>query len=121
MQRSRCRIGIDVGGTFTDFVLADLSSGKLTRFKQASVPRDPSLSRDDERELGKLDALAVNAGDTVTFLSPGGGGFGDPFRRDVQKVLRDGRLGFVSREAALRDYRVALTERGALDAAETEK
>src|SRR5208282_818054 len=54
--------------------------------------------RDDECELGKLDALAVNAGDTVTFLSPGGGGFGDPFRRDVQKVLRDVRLGFVSHE-----------------------
>jgi len=42
--RSRCRIGIDVGGTFTDFVLADLSTGKLTRFKQPSVPSDPSLS-----------------------------------------------------------------------------
>jgi N-methylhydantoinase B len=77
--------------------------------------------RADERELGKLDALAVNAGDTVTFLSPGGGGFGDPFRRKVEKVLRDVRLGFVSRAAALRDYGVALTEQGELDKAETER
>jgi N-methylhydantoinase A len=38
-----CRIGIDVGGTFTDFVLAD-SSSRLVRFKEASVPGDPSLS-----------------------------------------------------------------------------
>jgi N-methylhydantoinase A len=40
----KCRIGIDVGGTFTDFVLADLQSGAVTRYKEASVPADPSLS-----------------------------------------------------------------------------
>jgi len=39
----RCRIGIDVGGTFTDFVLAD-GSDRLVRYKEPSVPEDPSLS-----------------------------------------------------------------------------
>ncbi len=39
-----CRIGIDVGGTFTDFVLADRASGRLVRYKEPSVPADPSLS-----------------------------------------------------------------------------
>ena len=39
----RCRIGIDVGGTFTDFVLAD-GSRRLVRYKEPSVPDDPSLS-----------------------------------------------------------------------------
>ena len=39
-----CRIGIDVGGTFTDFVLADRKSGRLVRYKEPSVPADPSLS-----------------------------------------------------------------------------
>ncbi len=68
-----------------------------------------------ERELRKLDQLAVNAGDTVTFLSPGGGGYGDPFRREVQAVLSDVRNGFVSREAALRDYGVAIDPSDALD------
>jgi N-methylhydantoinase A len=38
-----CRIGIDVGGTFTDFVLSGDSS-QLVRFKEPSVPDDPSLS-----------------------------------------------------------------------------
>ncbi len=42
--RSRCRIGIDVGGTFTDFVLADLTTGAFVRYKEPSVPADPSLS-----------------------------------------------------------------------------
>jgi len=38
-----CRVGIDVGGTFTDFVLAD-GAGRLVRYKEPSVPDDPSLS-----------------------------------------------------------------------------
>src|SRR5690606_5232574 len=42
--RPLCRIGIDVGGTFTDFVLANGATGQLTRHKEPSVPSDPSLS-----------------------------------------------------------------------------
>lgn len=40
----RCRIGIDVGGTFTDFVLHDPDADRIVRFKESSVPEDPSLS-----------------------------------------------------------------------------
>ena len=39
-----CRIGIDVGGTFTDFVLANGETGALVRYKEPSVPDDPSMS-----------------------------------------------------------------------------
>lgn len=39
-----CRIGIDVGGTFTDFVLADAETGRITIYKEPSVPHDPSAS-----------------------------------------------------------------------------
>jgi len=41
---SGCRIGIDVGGTFTDFVLVDDDTGATTVFKEPSVPQDPSAS-----------------------------------------------------------------------------
>ena len=44
MQHQHCRIGIDVGGTFTDFVFADRITGRLVRYKEPSVPADPSLS-----------------------------------------------------------------------------
>jgi N-methylhydantoinase A len=36
------RIGLDVGGTFTDFVISDRSSGSLRFFKLPSTPADPS-------------------------------------------------------------------------------
>ncbi|MHB2167626.1 hydantoinase/oxoprolinase family protein [Alsobacter sp. R-9] len=38
----RYRIGVDVGGTFTDFVMADLAAGGLIFHKEPSVPADPS-------------------------------------------------------------------------------
>ncbi len=56
MAKHRCRIGIDVGGTFTDFVLANMATGELTRYKEPSVPADPSKSV--ERGLPPLMELA---------------------------------------------------------------
>ena len=41
--------------------------------------------------------------------TPGGGGWGDPFNRDPDLVLRDVRDGLVSPEAARRDYGVVVT------------
>src|SRR3954470_23753355 len=38
---ARYRIGVDVGGTFTDFVLVDERSGFLTREKCLTTPHDP--------------------------------------------------------------------------------
>ena len=41
---ARYRIGIDVGGTFTDFVLVDMSETRLEFHKEPSVPEDPSAA-----------------------------------------------------------------------------
>jgi len=54
--QAHCRIGIDVGGTFTDFVLANQRTGAIVRYKEPSVPQDPSLSI--ERGLPRLLDLA---------------------------------------------------------------
>ena len=36
------RVGIDIGGTFTDFVIYDPESGQIETFKLLSTPRDPA-------------------------------------------------------------------------------
>jgi N-methylhydantoinase B len=46
---------------------------------------------------------------------PGGGGLGDPLRRDPKRVAQDVRLGMVSAEAAIADYGVVLREDGSVD------
>ncbi|QDL94545.1 hydantoinase B/oxoprolinase family protein (plasmid) [Paroceanicella profunda] len=58
----------------------------------------------DERRLGKIDVLEVNAGDTVTFLTPGAGGWGDPALRAPEAIARDVENGFVTEAGAARDY-----------------
>ena len=42
-MKSDYRLGIDAGGTFTDFVLAD-KSGKVRLYKALSTPQDPTLA-----------------------------------------------------------------------------
>jgi len=42
-MRSRYRLGIDAGGTFTDFVLAD-QTGNVRLFKTLSTPADPTVA-----------------------------------------------------------------------------
>ena len=63
----------------------------------------------NERDLGKLDMFVADKGDRVTILTTGGGGFGDPFMRESTAVLRDVVAGFVSRDAAKRDYGVVIS------------
>ncbi|HLN85775.1 MAG TPA: hydantoinase B/oxoprolinase family protein [Candidatus Limnocylindrales bacterium] len=62
----------------------------------------------DEVLPGKFSHLLVKPGESVTFLTAGGGGYGDPAERDVAAVKRDVDLGYVSVERAARDYQAAL-------------
>jgi N-methylhydantoinase B len=52
----------------------------------------------EERLPGKFSHLLVRAGESVTFLTAGGGGYGDPSDRDPSAVNRDVALGYVSQE-----------------------
>jgi N-methylhydantoinase B len=54
-------------------------------------------------------------GDRLVLHLPGGGGMGDPALRDPALVAEDVRAGLVSPEAALRDYKVAMSAAGRLD------
>jgi N-methylhydantoinase B len=67
--------------------------------------------------ITKVTQMPVKKGTHVTFLTAGGGGCGDPFDRPVDEVVRDVHLGYVSRERALQDYGVGVTDDGKLDEA----
>jgi N-methylhydantoinase B len=53
--------------------------------------------------------------DVVHLNLPGGGGYGDPFQRDAQKVLWDVIEGYVSREDAETRYGVVVRYQGGAD------
>jgi N-methylhydantoinase A len=43
-ESQRYRLGFDIGGTFTDFVLIDDSSGAITSYKTLTTPHDPAAA-----------------------------------------------------------------------------
>jgi N-methylhydantoinase B len=57
--------------------------------------------------------------DAIQLHLPGGGGFGDPRRRDPQSVRDDVLDGLITAEEARRDYGVAIDAHGEIDLAET--
>jgi N-methylhydantoinase B len=58
-------------------------------------------------------AVRTLAPDTRVQLNlPGGGGYGDPFQRPIEMVLHDVVNGYVSLEAAERDYGVVVRYTG---------
>ena len=57
-----------------------------------------------ERAVAKETNIQLEAGDLVIFLTAGGGGYGDPQRRDAEAIAADLRAGLISAEAAARDY-----------------
>jgi N-methylhydantoinase B len=59
---------------------------------------------DEERLPTKKTNHFVHAGETLTVILAGGGGLGDPKLRDPEAVIRDVKVGVVSRESAVRDY-----------------
>ena len=63
------RLGIDIGGTFTDGVLVDEGSGAVSLVKVPSTPRDPSLGFMDA--VTKILARAAARPETVGFVVHG--------------------------------------------------
>ncbi len=58
----------------------------------------------------KFSGLRVNPGDVVSYISPSGGGYGDPLDRDPQKVLDDVLDDFINIAHARDVYGVVLRE-----------
>lgn len=65
--------------------------------------------------LSKAQDIPLAPGDRVRVRTPGGGGYGDPFRRAPEAVAEDVRLERYSAEEARALFGVAVTAEGAVD------
>ncbi len=77
-----------------------LLGGKVAMTNQTVLQRDGA----EQKLPGKFSHLIVRPGESVTFFTAGGGGYGDPLERDSTAVRRDVELGYVSKERATQDY-----------------
>jgi len=81
---------------------------EIVRDGDGSVERHSNLTN---HELGEDDVARL--------VTSAGGGWGDPFDRDPERVLEDYRDDYITRQTAREEYGVAITETGELDAAAT--
>ncbi|MEP3278802.1 MAG: hydantoinase B/oxoprolinase family protein [Stappiaceae bacterium] len=76
---------------------------------------DTKVGRLERKSEGKTETIrdnvigTVKTGESVTNMNPGGGGYGDPLNRPVEKVLEDVRNGLVSHKGAREDYGVVIS------------
>jgi len=117
-------------GTITVSALADRAlrapwglfggeEGSTTRI-ELQRPGEPGFRSFQEHyhlpSPSKFANVRLEPGDKVRLVSPSGGGYGDPFRRDPALVAADVLEGLVSRATAERSYGVVLDVDGAVDA-----
>jgi len=79
----------------------------VTVFRNGEAHVPPHLSKEQD--------IPMKAGDRVRVGTPGGGGYGDPFERAPEKVLKDVRLGYYTPEQAEELFGVVIRD-GELDA-----
>ena len=80
----------------TEFAPAGMQGGRSGQLRECRI-NDIRVDPKGRHEL--------NPGDRITLIEAGGGGYGDPARRDPDALARDLANGWVSAESAKRDYR----------------
>ena len=65
----------------------------------------------DPATLGNSPEVHFRSDEKLTIILPGGGGYGDPRKRDPEHVADDLKNGYISKEAAIRDYGYAPVDR----------
>ncbi|MEM7342811.1 MAG: hydantoinase B/oxoprolinase family protein [Chloroflexota bacterium] len=77
------------------------------------------LSFRSGRVLPGKGGFQVAAGDRLICQTPGGGGFGHPYQRQLEAVALDVKRGLISPETAQADYGVAIDDQGQVDTIKT--
>lgn len=117
--RYRGGCGVEKGGVLTEGKKAVMSyccdrARNIAWGVAGGLPSTPhgvwmNKGKENERYLGAVFSnVPIQAGDTFTRPSAGGGGYGDPLARPSNEVLEDVIDGYVSVERAAIDYGVAI-------------
>ena len=108
------------GGLGQEVVIRNDANDTMTLFSMANRTRFPALGamggkpgrlrehRIDGDTVDPMDTHRLDPGQRLTLIEAGGGGFGDPAKRDPAKVRADVEQGFVTPEGARRDYGVEI-------------
>ena len=89
------------------------------RGRRGGQPGAPTLiERDDGQAMRGKGKQFVPHGRRVKMAFPGGAGYGDPMERDRASLLRDLVRGYISRDAAQRDYGLSQDEIEAVTSAQ---
>jgi len=92
-------VAIFMFGMRTEFAARGFRGGKSGTKREFLV---------DGKPIPPKGRLVLQPGETFTIKEAGGGGYGDPLKRNPVRVLEDVRHGAVSVEGALRDYGVTV-------------
>lgn len=82
---------------------------------KAGLPYRVSVIDGDGNETaypGMSDTVTVTAGSVVRIVTTGGGGWGDPLKREIDRVVYDVQCGLVSETAARDQFGVVLRKNG---------
>ena len=91
---------------------------------KASGPYSVSVLNESGQETkhpGMCDTVTVPSKDSVRIVTTGGGGWGDPLKREIDKVVYDLQCGLISEDAAREQYGVVVHLEGRKWIADLEK
>ena len=120
-----CEYGPTGGGTLEVAYVADgainNAKGTLGGYNGAKIQ---NYLRNADGEVEKLPAcsdIILKSGETIVSYSAGGGGFGPPLERPVEKVKYDVEEGWITEERARQVYGVVLDDKRDVDDAATDE
>jgi N-methylhydantoinase B len=91
------------------------AAGAFSTMTDTKVGRLELVEGERHETIRENVIKVIKPGDRITNMNPGGGGYGNPMERPVEKVVWDVKNGLVSLDGAKEDYGVIIKDPATLD------